>query len=234
MASELRSILAAVAALAALPAWSAVALPGLAAPAPRATGGIRGQVVALDPGPPPGRPRVSDLGGAPHDPVDRRRSVVYLEEVKRHAFDDLKPGRARLDQKGQQFIPRVLAITVGTIVDLPNNDTTFHNAFSLSPFKTFDLGRYPPGRTRSVRFDRAGPVPVFCDIHSHMSAYVLVFSHPFFAVTDEAGRYTIPGVPPGTYSLAIWSELGRAAPRQVVIVEGEVVEAPFQLSRGKS
>ena len=232
MASELRSVLAAVAALAALPAWGAVALPGLAAPAPRATGGIRGQVVALDPGPPPGRPRVSDLGGAPHDPVDRRRSVVYIEEVKRHAFDDLKPGRARLDQRGQQFIPRVLAITVGSIVDLPNNDTTFHNAFSLSPFKTFDVGRYPPGRTRSVRFDRAGPVPVFCDIHSHMSAYILVFSHPFFAVSETDGRYVIANVPAGGYTLRVWSELGQADPRRVVVGERETVEADFHVGRG--
>ena len=98
---------------------------------------------------------------------------------------------------GQQFVPRVLAITVGTIVDFPNNDTTFHNVFSLAPFQTFDLGRYPPGRTGPCDSIAPGLVPVFCDIHSHMSAYVLVFSHPFFAVTDEAGRYTIAGVPPG-------------------------------------
>ena len=214
-------MLAAVAAIAVLPAFGI-------APAPRAAGGIRGQVVALDPGPPPGRPRVSDLGGAPHDPVDRRRSVVYLEEVKRHAFDDLKPGRARLDQKGQQFIPRVLAITVGTIVDLPNNDTTFHNAFSLSPFKTFDLGRYPPGRTRSVRFDRAGPVPVFCDIHSHMSAFVLVFSHPYYATTTTDGRYRIDNVPAGTYTVSAWHEGDARDTRTVTIpAQGGDVDLDF-------
>jgi hypothetical protein len=128
-------------------------------------------------------------------------------------------------------VPRVLAITVGTTVDLPNNDTTFHNAFSLAPVRTFDLGRYPPGRTRSVRFDRPGIVPVFCDIHSHMSAYVLVFSHPFFAVTDEQGHYAIAGVPAGTYSLAIWSEIGRAAPRSVTVGDGEVIAATFHVGR---
>lgn len=228
MASDRRAILTVAVAVAI--AGAAIVAPDAA---PGAAGGIRGQVVAVDPGPPPARPRVSDLHGVAHDPVDRRRSVVYIEDPRQHAFEDLKPGRARLDQRGQQFVPRVLAITVGTTVDLPNNDTTFHNAFSLAPVKTFDLGRYAPGRTRSVRFDRAGIVPIFCDIHSHMSAYVLVFTHRFFAVTDDAGRYSIPGVPAETYSLAIWSELGRAPSRPITVVDGEVIEVPFQLTRGK-
>jgi plastocyanin len=233
LASDLRSVLAIVTALASVPALARVPASSRA-PVAGATGGIRGQVVAIDPAPPPARPRVSDLAGVPYDPVDRRRSVVFIDSWTHQAFEGVKPGRARLDQRGQQFIPRVLAITVGSTVELPNNDTTFHNAFSLAPSRTFDLGRYPPGRTKSVRFDQPGIVPVFCDIHSHMSAYVLVFSHPFFAVTDEAGRYTISGVPAGTYVLAIWSELGRAAKRPITVVDGEFVEAPFQLTRGKS
>jgi plastocyanin len=175
---------------------------------------------------------VTDLGSQRHDPIDRRRSVVYLDAAPRQAFEELKPGRARMDQRGEQFVPRVLAITVGTVVDFPNSDVTFHNVFSLSPFRTFDLGRYRPGRTGSVRFDRAGVVPVFCDIHSYMSAYILVFSHPFFAVTDEEGRYTIGAVPPGSYTIVVWSELGRAQPRRVTVDDGTVVEVDFRLGRG--
>ena len=102
-----------------------------------------------------------------------------------------------MDQRDQTFVPHVLAITVGTIVDFPNSDLTFHNVFSLSKTKSFDLGRYSRGQSKSVRFDRPGVVQVFCDIHSHMSAYILVFAHRYFAVTDEAGRFTIAGVPPG-------------------------------------
>lgn len=198
------------------------------------TGIIRGQVVATQPVVSATRPAVSDLATARPDPVDRRRAVVYLESAPRQAFEELRPGRVKMDQRGQQFVPRVLAITVGTTVDFPNSDTTFHNAFSLAPTGAFDLGRYRPGRTRSFRFDRPGIVPVSCDIHSHMSAYILVFIHPFFAVTDDEGRYSIAGVPGGTYTLTVWSEIGRPAPRKVTVGDGETVEANFQVGRGAS
>ena len=198
------------------------------------TGVIRGQIVATQPAASATRPAVSDLAGARPDPVDRRRAVVYLDTAPRGAFEELRPGRVKMDQRGQQFVPRVLAITVGTTVDFPNSDTTFHNAFSLAPARPFDLGRYRPGRTRSVRFDRPGIVPVSCDIHSHMSAYILVFIHPFFAVTDDEGRYSIAGVPGGTYTLTVWSEIGRPAPRKVTVGDGDAVEANFQVGRGAS
>jgi len=156
---------------------------------------------------------------------------VYLDSAPRQAFDELRPGRARMSQRGEEFVPRLLAVTIGTTVDFPNNDTTFHNVFSLSRAKTFDLGRYRPGRTGSVLFDRPGVVPIFCDIHTHMSAYVLVFSHPFFAVTDTAGRYSIAGVPPGTYQLDVWSELGTAQPLRMTVAAGQVTIADFTVRR---
>ena len=136
-----------------------------------------------------------------------------------------------MDQRNEEFVPRVLAITTGTTVDFPNDDKTFHDVFSLSRVKSFDLGRYPPGKTGSVRFDRAGVVPVFCDIHSHMSAYILVFSHPFFSVSDETGRYEIPQVPAGAYTVAVWSELGSAIPQRVVVPEHAVVQVDFRVGR---
>jgi plastocyanin len=110
--------------------------------------------------------------------------VVYLDAAPRQAFDELPVGRVRMDQRNEQFVPRLLAITVGTIVDFPNSDTKFHNVFSLSKTHPFDLGRYPPGKSGFERFERPGLVRVFCDIHSHMSGYILVFSHRYFAVTD--------------------------------------------------
>lgn len=196
-----------------------------------AIGAIRGRVLVPDVPLSSGRPSVGDLVADQRPPIDRRRVVVYLESAPRHAFSDLVPGRARMDQRGQTFVPHVLAVTAGTTVDFPNNDKTFHNVFSLSRVRTFDLGRFAPGRNGSVRFDRPGIVPIFCDIHSHMNAYVLVFGHPYFAVSDENGRYTIDDVPAGTYALAVWSELGTAQTRRVTVGEGAVVEADFRVSR---
>jgi hypothetical protein len=217
----------------ALTAVVAAAALGTGAWSAQSPGTIRGRV-DLAPLRGLSRPAVGDVSVSPtasHDPAPRRQSVIYLENGPRGAFTDLPAGRARLDQKHEQFVPHVLAITAGTTVDFPNNDLTFHNVFSLSPVKTFDLGRYPVGQSRSVRFDKAGIVPVFCDIHSHMSAYILVFTHPFFALTDDDGRYTIAGVPPGTYSLAIWSESGQADPQRITVTDGGSVEASFRVGR---
>jgi len=117
-------------------------------------------------------------------------------------------------------------------VDFPNNDHTYHNVFSLSKTRSFDLGRYAAGRSKSVRFDRPGIVRVFCDIHSHMSAYILVFAHRYFAVTDNEGRYRLDNVPPGTYTLIAWNESAAQESRRVVVAEaGGEVEVNFALGR---
>ena len=152
------------------------------------------------------RPASAGLGAAPRRPVEFRPAVVYLDKAPGGAFELPEPGRAVMNQEDQTFVPHVLAVTVGSVVDFPNSDLTFHNVFSLSKTKTFDLGRYSRGKSKAVRFDRPGVVQVFCDIHSHMSAYILVFAHRYFAVTDQAGSYAIAGVPQGSYTLAVWHE----------------------------
>lgn len=175
---------------------------------PAAAGTIAGRVEVRRPkGPPDPRPGVAALGepDAPSRP-DRTRSVVYLEVAPQPAFELPVGPAAVLDQRDQAFLPYVLAVTVGTTVEFPNNDRTFHNVFSLSKPRRFDLGRYPRGQSRSVRFDRPGIVRVFCEIHSHMNAFVLVFAHPYFATTDPEGRYRIERVPPGEYQLSVWND----------------------------
>jgi hypothetical protein len=174
------------------------------------------------------RPMSAAMGAAPHRPVEFRPAVVYLDTAPRGAFDLPETGRATMNQQDQTFVPHVLAVTVGTTVDFPNSDVTFHNVFSLSKAKAFDLGRYSRGKSKSVRFDRPGVVQVFCDIHSHMSAYILVFAHRYFDVTDSSGRFTINAVPPGSYTLAVWHEGEVREIRTVTVPEGGgIIEAAF-------
>jgi plastocyanin len=171
------------------------------------------------------RPEASEPGSAgPRHLPDLRRGVVYLESAPRGAFEDREPGRASMDQVNETFVPHVLAVAVGTVVDFPNSDKTFHNVFSLSKAKRFDLGRYAAGKSKSVRFDRPGLVRVFCDIHSHMNAFVLVLSHPFFSVTDVDGRFRINSVPPGNYTVVGWYEGEARVSRAVTVSSGAIVE----------
>ena len=109
-------------------------------------------------------------------------------------------------QKDKTFSPHVLAIPVGSFVDFPNADPIFHNAFSSYSGQVFDIGLYPPGSTRSVRFTRAGVVRVFCNIHSSMSAMIAVLATPYFAITRRDGWFEIPNVPPGEYDLSVLHE----------------------------
>ena len=218
-----RRLLAGLVAAAALQGHGVRAEP---APTP---GSIRGRVEGpREATPALPRPSIEALGqplppGAP----DRRRGVVYLETAPLGAFEESERPHAVLDQRNQTFLPYVLAIPVGTVVDFPNRDSTYHNVFSLSKTQRFDLGRYARGQSRSVRFDRPGVVRVFCEIHSHMSAFILVFAHRYFATTDAEGRYRIGGIPPGDYRLVMWYDGREREVRPLRVIEGTAVEADF-------
>jgi plastocyanin len=191
---------------------------------------VRGRVeFTRAPAPPERRPSPVDPGGpVPRDALNRRKAVVYFETAPRGAFEDREGTRVTLDQRNETFVPHLLAMTAGTIVDFPNHDRTYHNVFSLSRAKRFDLGRYAAGTSKSVRFDRPGVVRVFCDIHSHMNAFVLVFGHRFFAVTDDEDRFELRDVPPGSYTLSAWFE-GAVRDQRAITVIGEtrVVDLEF-------
>lgn len=191
-------------------------------PAQPRLGAIRGRVdirrVVI---PAERRPNPADFGTPPPREIpDLRRAVVYLETAPAAALEAREPVRARMDQRNETFLPHVLAIDQGTLVDFPNNDSTYHNVFSLSKTRKFDLGRYARGKSKSVRFDRPGVVRIFCDIHSHMSAFVLVFSHPYYAKAEVDGRYRIDNVPPGTYTVSAWHE-GEARETKTVTVPAQ-------------
>ena len=203
--------------------------PAVSAPA---AGAIRGRVELRQATESGLRVSVAELGtSTAHEPPDKR-SVVYLDPAPRAAFETRDETRPRMDQQKETFVPHVLAIVAGTTVDFPNNDHTYHNVFSLSKTKTFDLGRYAVGRSKSVRFDRPGIVRVFCDIHSHMSAFILVFAHKYFAVSDTEGAYRLENVPPGTYTVVAWNESAPLESRRVVVPDaGGEVEVNFALGR---
>jgi plastocyanin len=111
---------------------------------------------------------------------------------------------AVITQKNMAFLPRVLAIQVGTTVEFPNDDRVFHNVFSFHDGKRFDLGMYPVGTTKRVTFDRPGLSRLFCNIHPHMAAYVIAVPSPYFAVSGDDGRFTLRAVPAGSYTYHAW------------------------------
>ena len=154
-------------------------------------------------------------------------AVVYLD-------GDFPPAAsapvARIVQRDLAFIPALLPVRAGTRVEFPNEDPTYHNVFSFSPAKRFDLGRYradePPPPPQL--FDRPGLVVLRCDIHKHMRAAILVLDTPHFVVTGADGAFQLPGLPPGRYTLKAWIDSRTTLSRPVEITPGQTlrVELP--------
>ena len=155
-----------------------------------------------------------------------RNVVVYLRDAPPRPTT---PVHAEIRQRNETFVPRVVAVPVGSEVDFPNDDPIYHNVFSLSRTRTFNLGRYPRGESRRVRFDKPGIVKVFCDIHSHMSATVIVLNHPWFAIPDENGRYDLAGVPPGEHQVTAWHERLGETTTAVKVESGRAAVVDFTL-----
>jgi len=129
-----------------------------------------------------------------------------------------------LDQRNMQFVPRVVAVRVGSTVEMPNSDRLLHNVFSFRDGKVFDLGLYPVGASKTVTFDKPGLSRIFCNIHPTMAAYVLAVDSAYFAVSDAQGRFTIRDVSPGTVAYRAWRAGAKPATGTLVSAEGRVVE----------
>jgi plastocyanin len=151
--------------------------------------------------------------------------VVYVQQAP-GTFPPGKP--ADMDQRKMQFLPHVLPVVAGTTVKFLNSDPTPHNVFSPNNEK-YNLGTWPQGQKKSFKFDTAGVVPLFCNVHPEMSAYVVVVPTPYFATSDLAGNYKMENVPDGSYTVTAWHE-GTKSQSRPVKVSGEV-KADFALSK---
>jgi plastocyanin len=144
--------------------------------------------------------------------------LVWIKDAPRGGA--ITATQAELRQRGEMYVPHVVAVTTGSTVTFPNDDPLFHNVFSLSRAASFDLGRYPQGETRTRRFEKPGVIKVYCHLHSHMNAIIAVFDHPWFAQAGEDGAFTIDKVPAGSYTLTGWHERAGNTDRPVTVEAG--------------
>jgi plastocyanin len=164
--------------------------------------------------------------------------VIYLEGDS----TTLPPSPERLEryrhgamaQRGERFVPHILPVLRGAVVQFPNEDNVYHNVFSLSSAaapngKGFDLGRYPKGSSKAWTFDVPGTVQVFCHIHSDMSAFVLVLPNPYFASPADDHRYAIDDVPEGDYNILGWHERSKLVVKRVHVVAGQTTTVDFNI-----
>jgi plastocyanin len=212
-------------ALAAAAVWSAQP----AARAPDA-GRILGTVTLVSPGAAPlqsgAYPSRRVTRPAP-PPSELANVVVSIQDPPASA--GVPVTRTTIAQRDESFVPRVAAITRGSTVEFPNRDAYFHNVFSLSRGASFDLGRYPRGESRSRTFARAGLVKVYCHLHSDMSATIVVFDHPFYAVPSADGSFALDNVPAGRYRLSAWHERIGENLVDVDVTPGGTAHAAFVL-----
>jgi len=154
--------------------------------------------------------------------------VAYLEGVVAGS-PAAAPRPVQVTQKDTAFAPAVLVVPVGTSVSYANQDPFFHNVFSFSPAKRFDLGRYPAGEAKSVVFDQPGTVKVYCEVHDYMRSAVIVVENPHHAVVGPDGRFTIANVPAGTHRLVVWDVELNPKEVQVTVPENGVARVQVTL-----
>jgi plastocyanin len=174
-------------------------------------------------------PIVYNLRGtaAPAGPRDAEpvnefgRMVIILEGGKPAPKP---PVNAVLNQQGSHFDPELIVVPTGSTVQFPNLDPIFHNVFSLSKVRKFDLGYYPEGQSRAVKFNDAGVVQVYCHIHAAMYAAIVVTDSPWYVKPESDGSFSFSNVPPGRYRLNVWHKIAGYRKVDVVVPESGSVE----------
>lgn len=153
-------------------------------------------------------------------------AVVYLEGTFPRPAT---PPVAKIIQKDLTFVPTLLPVQAGTRVEFPNLDDTFHNVFSFSPAKRFDLGRYRADErpVPGVLFDTPGLVTLRCDVHEHMRALILVLETPHFVITAADGTFRLTGLPPGRHTLRAWIDSKQTRAQAVDLTADAVLRVDF-------
>jgi plastocyanin len=165
------------------------------------------------------RGTVVELGkDAEQDPIayERSRVVIYLEGPA-SASENQEPPAEQIQQLNRRFVPDMVVVPLGSTVLFPNMDPIFHNIYSLSKPKSFDLGSYDKGETRKATFPKPGIVEVYRYLHPNMRATVVVTPNRWYAKPDGNGRYRIPDVPPGKYTIVAWHKTAGFFRKTVVV-----------------
>lgn len=144
--------------------------------------------------------------------------IVWLEPTG--AAKRLGATTATIRLKSRQFAPRVIAVSEGSKIQFPNEDSFSHNVFSKAQNGAFDTGVYPRGRSHDQTFKEAGVFPIYCNIHPRMTGYVVVMNSPYFGQAGDDGRFTIPSVPAGAYTLHIWHDRAQESTQKVAVAAG--------------
>jgi plastocyanin len=163
---------------------------------------------------------------------ERSHVVVYLEGEQR-VTSGAAAGPAEMEQQNRRFSPDLVVIPAGASVSFPNFDPIFHNVFSLSKAKSFDLGNYSKGQTRMVTFPKPGIVAVYCHLHPNMTGTIVVTPNQWGVRVDAAGHYTLADVPPGKYTVVAWHKTGGTFRKTIEVTAGKDSQADFFVPLGE-
>jgi plastocyanin len=172
---------------------------------------------------------------AEEDPLDfeRSRVVIYLEGPSPAGINPDIPTTFKLEQLNRRFSPDLLVVPVGSTVSFPNMDPIFHNIFSLSKPKAFDLGSYDKGETRMVAFPKPGVVDLYCHLHPNMAATIVATPNRWYARSDRSGKFEIENVPPGKYTVVAWNKSAGFFRKSILVEAGYDSVADFFIPVGE-
>ena len=158
---------------------------------------------------------------------ERSHVAVYLEGSLPSRPSPPSPANLSMGQEHRRFVPDLLVVPVGSTISFPNFDPIFHNVFSLSKPKSFDLGNYPEGQTRKVTFNNPGIVFVNCHLHSNMAASIVIAPNSWSTRVDGSGKFVLPDVAAGTYTIVAWHKAAGFFRRQIRVTEAGGVHVEF-------